>query len=98
MGRIDTRSGGKERFSFSVVVVLTASHAGGADKKHRTEGDIQRSGLHFRARKRSWRFRKRGLARRWGPRKKARGFLKVLRLTEKMPEQLVHMSKEAVTL
>lgn len=32
MGRIDTRSGGGERFSFSVVVLLTASHAGGADK------------------------------------------------------------------
>lgn len=31
MGRIDTRSVGG-RFSFSVVVVLTASHAGGADK------------------------------------------------------------------
>lgn len=32
MGCIDTRSRGKEWFSFSVVVVLTASHPGGADK------------------------------------------------------------------
>lgn len=32
MGRIDTRSRGKEWVSFSVVVVLTASHPGGADK------------------------------------------------------------------
>lgn len=32
MGCIDTRSRWKEWFSFSVVVVLTASHPGGADK------------------------------------------------------------------
>lgn len=32
MGHVDTRSRGKEWFSFSVVVVLTASHPGGADK------------------------------------------------------------------
>lgn len=32
MGRVDMRCRGKEWFSFSVVVILTASHPGGADK------------------------------------------------------------------
>lgn len=35
---LDTRSeGGKEWFSFSVVVVLTAPHPGGADKNTRSK-------------------------------------------------------------
>lgn len=36
MGCVDTRSRGKEWFSFSVVVVLTTSHPGGADKNTRS--------------------------------------------------------------
>lgn len=40
---------GKEWFCFSAVVVLTASHSGGADK-NTAPGETLRSGLHFRAR------------------------------------------------
>lgn len=37
MELLDTRSGGKDWFSPSVAVVLTASHPGGADKETRMQ-------------------------------------------------------------
>lgn len=37
MELVDTTSGGRDWFSPSVVVVLTAPHPGGADKKMRTK-------------------------------------------------------------